>query len=61
MMPGFDQVAFGDLDRGQEGRYRFETAAIIIEPVMGEGGVRGCAAPISCARCASFATITACC
>ncbi len=39
MMDGFDQVAFGDLDalRGAIGP---ETAAICIEPVLGEGGIR---------------------
>ncbi len=39
MMPGFDQVAFGDLDAVKKA-VTSETAAIIIEPVMGEGGVR---------------------
>ncbi|MDI1344558.1 MAG: aspartate aminotransferase family protein [Pseudolabrys sp.] len=38
-MPGFDQVAFGDLDAVKKA-VGPETAAIIIEPVMGEGGVR---------------------
>jgi acetylornithine/N-succinyldiaminopimelate aminotransferase len=39
MMPGFDQVAFGDLEAVKKA-VTAETAAIIIEPVMGEGGVR---------------------
>ena len=38
-MPGFDQVAFGDLEAVKKA-VTPETAAIIIEPVMGEGGVR---------------------
>jgi acetylornithine/N-succinyldiaminopimelate aminotransferase len=39
LMPGFDQVAFGDLEAVKKA-VTAETAAIIIEPVMGEGGVR---------------------
>src|SRR5471030_3002250 len=38
-MPGFDQVAFADLEAVKK-TIGPETAAIIIEPVMGEGGVR---------------------
>jgi acetylornithine/N-succinyldiaminopimelate aminotransferase len=38
-MPGFDQVPFADLDAVKKA-IGPETAAIIIEPVMGEGGVR---------------------
>ena len=38
-MPGFDQVPFGDL-KAVKAALGPETAAIIIEPVMGEGGVR---------------------
>lgn len=38
-MPGFDQVPFGDL-KAVKAVLGPETAAIIIEPVMGEGGVR---------------------
>jgi acetylornithine/N-succinyldiaminopimelate aminotransferase len=38
-MPGFDQVAFADLDAVKK-VIGPETAAILIEPVMGEGGVR---------------------
>ena len=38
-MPGFDQVAFIDLDAVKKA-IGPETAAILIEPVMGEGGVR---------------------
>jgi acetylornithine/N-succinyldiaminopimelate aminotransferase len=39
VMPGFDQVPFGDLEAVKKA-VTSETAAIIIEPVMGEGGVR---------------------
>ncbi len=38
-MPGFDQVPFNDLDAVKKA-VGPETAAIMIEPVMGEGGVR---------------------
>lgn len=38
-MPGFDQIAFNDLDAVKKA-IGPETAAILIEPVMGEGGVR---------------------
>jgi acetylornithine/N-succinyldiaminopimelate aminotransferase len=38
-MPGFDQVPFADLDATKKA-IGPETAAILIEPVMGEGGVR---------------------
>jgi acetylornithine/N-succinyldiaminopimelate aminotransferase len=36
---GFDQVPFGDL-KAVEAAIRPETAAILIEPVQGEGGIR---------------------
>lgn len=38
-MPGFDQVPFNNLDAVKKA-IGPETAAILIEPVMGEGGVR---------------------
>jgi acetylornithine/N-succinyldiaminopimelate aminotransferase len=38
-MPGFDQVPFADLDATKKA-IGPETAAILIEPLMGEGGVR---------------------
>ncbi len=38
-MPGFDQVPFGDLE-AVKAAIGPETAAILIEPVQGEGGVR---------------------
>ncbi|MBW8318311.1 MAG: aspartate aminotransferase family protein [Rhizobium sp.] len=37
--PGFDQVPFGDLD-AVKAAITEETAAILIEPVQGEGGLR---------------------
>lgn len=37
--PGFDQVPFGDLD-AVKAAITEETAAILIEPVQGEGGIR---------------------
>lgn len=39
-MPGFDQVPFGDLE-AVKAAITPETGAILIEPVQGEGGVRG--------------------
>jgi acetylornithine/N-succinyldiaminopimelate aminotransferase len=39
VVEGFDQVPFGDLD-AVKGAIGSETAAIMIEPLMGEGGVR---------------------
>ncbi len=39
VVEGFDQIAFGDLD-GVKRAIGGETAAIMIEPIMGEGGVR---------------------
>jgi acetylornithine/N-succinyldiaminopimelate aminotransferase len=38
-MPGFDQVPFNDLEAVKKA-IGPETAAILIEPIMGEGGVR---------------------
>lgn len=38
-MPGFDQVPFGDLE-AVKAAIGPETAAILLEPVQGEGGVR---------------------
>ncbi|MEM9104082.1 MAG: aspartate aminotransferase family protein [Pseudomonadota bacterium] len=37
--PGFDQVRFGDLDAVKEA-INETTAAILVEPVQGEGGIR---------------------
>jgi acetylornithine/N-succinyldiaminopimelate aminotransferase len=39
VVDGFDQVAFGDLEAAKRAVGE-ETAAIMIEPIMGEGGVR---------------------
>jgi acetylornithine/N-succinyldiaminopimelate aminotransferase len=38
-MPGFDQVPFGDLEATKKA-IGPETAAILVEPIQGEGGVR---------------------
>jgi acetylornithine/N-succinyldiaminopimelate aminotransferase len=39
VVDGFDQMAFGDLEATKR-TITLETAAILIEPIMGEGGVR---------------------
>ncbi len=39
LLPGFDVVPFGDLDAIRAAMTR-ETAAIMVEPIMGEGGIR---------------------
>ncbi len=39
LLPGFHQVAWGDLDAAKA-LIRDQTAAIIVEPVQGEGGIR---------------------
>src|SRR5260370_18489670 len=39
VVEGFDQVPFGDLE-ATKARITPQTAAILIEPIMGEGGVR---------------------
>jgi len=44
VVEGFDQMPFGDLDAVKHA-ITDETAAILIEPVMGEGGVRVVAPP----------------
>jgi acetylornithine/N-succinyldiaminopimelate aminotransferase len=41
LVPGFVQVPFGDLDALRK-QVDAETAAIMLEPVQGEGGVRPC-------------------
>jgi len=38
-MPGFDHIAFGD-HKALEAAINDETAAIMVEPVQGEGGIR---------------------
>ena len=38
-LPGFDAVPLGDVDK-VEAAIRAETAAILIEPIQGEGGIR---------------------
>ena len=39
MLPGFQYVPFGDLD-AVRGKIDDETAAIMVEPIQGEGGIR---------------------
>ena len=60
MVDGFDQVPFGDLEAVKKA-IGPETAAILIEPIQGEGGVRVPCRPVPAARCARSATSTACC
>lgn len=58
MLPGFVHLTFGDLD-GVTNAISDKTAAILIEPVQGEGGIR----PVPDAelkRCARSATPTVC-
>ena len=57
---GFDQVAFDDIDAAEKA-IGPETAAILIEPVQGEGGIRERSRRSRCGACASSATSTACC
>jgi acetylornithine/N-succinyldiaminopimelate aminotransferase len=45
--PGFDQVPFGD-HRAMEAAISSETAAILVEPIQGEGGIR--VVPTQCLR-----------
>ena len=59
VVDGFDQVPFGDLEAVKRA-IGPATAAILIEPIQGEGGVR-VPARRSCGRCASSATSTGCC
>ena len=52
-MDGFDHVAFGNLNemRAAIGK---ETAAIMVEPIQGEGGVRAPPAGLSARGCATI-------
>ena len=56
---GFDQVPFGDM-KARKAAIGPETAAILIEPIQGEGGVRP-VPPSNSASFAGFATTTGCC
>lgn len=47
LMPGFDHVGFGDHE-GLQAAITEETAAILIEPIQGEGGIR--AVPHQCMK-----------
>jgi acetylornithine/N-succinyldiaminopimelate aminotransferase len=58
VVEGFDQVPFGDVAAARAA-ITPETAAILIEPLQGEGGIRELPAG-ALAACASFATKTAC-
>jgi acetylornithine/N-succinyldiaminopimelate aminotransferase len=44
VVPGFDQVPFGDFE-AVKAAIGSETAAILIEPIQGEGGVRVVSTP----------------
>ena len=61
VVDGFDQVPFGDLEAVKAAIGPARPAAILIEPIMGEGGVRVVPSLPSCARCANSATSMACC
>ena len=56
---GFDQVPFNDLEAVKKA-ITGETAAILIEPVMGEGGVRVDPHGLSAGVARACATSTAC-
>ena len=43
--PGFDQVPFGDLD-ALKAAITPETAAVLLEPIQGEGGIRAFSPPM---------------
>ena len=60
VVEGFDQVPFGDLEAVKKA-IGPETAAILIEPIQGEGGVRVPREPVPQRACARSATSTACC
>ena len=60
MVEGFDQVPFGDLEAVKR-RSAPETAAILIEPIQGEGGVRVPPNQFLQGAARSSATSTACC
>ncbi len=57
---GFDQVPFGDL-KALEAALTPATAAMLIEPIQGEGGLRSADAGIPARACASCAMNAACC
>ena len=60
VVEGFDQVPFGDLEAAKRA-IGPETAAILIEPIQGEGGVRVVPPRVPARACASSATSTGCC
>ena len=60
VVDGFDQVPFGDLEAVKRA-IGPETAAILIEPIQGEGGVRVARRRFLQGAARSSATSTACC
>ncbi|GAD60487.1 acetylornithine aminotransferase [Brevundimonas abyssalis TAR-001] len=59
-LPGYVQVTFGDMEAIKVAIDSPTAAAVILEPVQGEGGARASPTP-TCARSASGATTPACC
>ena len=59
-LPGFDHVPLGDLAR-VEAAIGPETAAILVEPIQGEGGIRAAAAGLPGRAAPARATSTTCC
>ena len=57
---GFDQVPFGDLEAVKRAIGSL-TAAILVEPIQGEGGVRVGASEFHACACANFAISTVFC
>ena len=60
MLPGMRLVTFDDVD-AVETAVNEKTAAVMVEPIQGEGGVVVPARPTTWPACASCATATTCC
>ena len=60
VMDGFDHVAFNNLNE-MRAAITEHTAAILVEPVQGEGGVRAPSDGLPARGCARSATSSACC
>ena len=58
LVPGVQHVPYGDL-AALEQAITERTAAVVLEPIQGEGGVRRAAATSTCAARASCATSAA--